>query len=79
VKGFAEMERRESEILEFKKSTTQLKEAVISLCAMLKKHRKGIVYFGIKDDGSVCGQEIGKKTTSDITILYSKPLMVRGF
>lgn len=61
------MERRESEILEFKKSTTQLKEAVISLCAMLNKHRKGIVYFGIKDDGSICGQLIGKKTTSDIS------------
>ena len=55
------MERRESEILEFKKSTTQLKEAVISLCAMLNKHRKGIVYFGIKDDGSICGQLIGEK------------------
>lgn len=61
------MERRESEIVEFKKSTTQLKEAVISLCAMLNKHEGGTVYFGIKDDGSVCGQELGKKTTSDIS------------
>ena len=61
------METRESETIEFKKSTTQLKEAVISICAMLNKHEKGTVYFGIKDDGSVCGQEIGKKTTSDIS------------
>ena len=61
------MANRESEILEFKKSTTQLKEAVISLCAMLNKHEKGTVIFGIKDDGSFCGQEIGKKTTSDIS------------
>ncbi len=59
--------RRETETLEFKKTTTQLKEAVISVCAMLNKHEEGIVYFGIKDDGSVCGQEIGKKTTSDIS------------
>ncbi|MEE8836469.1 MAG: RNA-binding domain-containing protein [Eubacteriales bacterium] len=58
---------RESEILEYKKSTAQLKEAVISLCAMLNKHKKGAVYFGIKDDGVVCGQNIGKKTTSDIS------------
>lgn len=58
---------RESEILEFKKSTAQLKEAVISLCAMLNKQNKGIVYFGIKDDGSVCGQVIGRKTASDIS------------
>lgn len=61
------METRESETLEFKKSTVQLKEAVISICAMLNKHEKGTVYFGIKDDGSVCGQEVGKKTTSDIS------------
>ncbi len=62
-----EMKKRESEILEYKKSTAQLKEAVISLCAMLNKHNKGTVYFGIKDDGTVCGQDIGKKTTSDIS------------
>ncbi|MCR4652899.1 MAG: putative DNA binding domain-containing protein [Eubacterium sp.] len=61
------METRESEILEFKKSTAQLKEAVISLCAMLNKHNKGVVYFGIKDDGTVCGQLIGKRTTADIS------------
>lgn len=34
---------------------------------MLNKHNKGTVYFGIKDDGTVCGQAIGKKTTSDIS------------
>lgn len=62
-----EMKKRESEILEYKKSTAQLKEAVISLCAMLNKHNKGTVYFGIKDDGTVCGQAIGKKITSDIS------------
>ena len=61
------MDLRESETLEFKKSTAQLKEGVISLCAMLNKHTKGCVIFGIKDDGSICGQEIGKKTTSDIS------------
>ena len=59
--------RRESETLEFKKTTTQLKEAVISICAMLNKHNKGIVYFGIIDDGTVCGQDIGKKTSSDVS------------
>lgn len=61
------MEVRESETVEFKKSTMQLKEAVISISAMLNKHEKGTVYFGIKDDGSICGQVIGRKTTSDIS------------
>lgn len=61
------MNRRETETCEFKKSTAQLKEAVISACAMLNKHGKGTVFFGIKDDGTVCGQQIGKKTTADIS------------
>lgn len=61
------MKFRESETLEFKKTTVQLKEAVISICAMLNKHNVGTVYFGIKDDGSVFGQDIGKKTLSDIS------------
>ena len=56
------METRESETIEFKRSTAQLKEGVISICAMLNKHHQGKVYFGVKDDGSVCGHEIGKKT-----------------
>ena len=61
------METRESETIEFKRSTAQLKEGVISICAMLNKHHQGKVYFGVKDDGSVCGHEIGKKTLSDIS------------
>lgn len=75
----AQMIERESETLEYKKSTSQLKEAVISLCAMLNKHNKGVVFFGIKDDGTVCGQDIGKKTASDISheIRYNlKPIPI---
>ncbi|MFK3576680.1 putative DNA binding domain-containing protein [Bifidobacterium thermacidophilum] len=58
---------RESETVEFKKTTSQLKEGIISLCAMLNKHGRGIVYFGVKDDGSIVGQDVGKKTTADIS------------
>ncbi len=71
------MERRESETVEFKKTTAQLKEGIISLCAMLNKHEHGVVYFGIKDDGSIADLTIGKKTTSDISHEirnYLKPL-----
>jgi ATP-dependent DNA helicase RecG len=57
----------ENETVEFKKSTSELKEAVISLGAMLNKHNKGTVYFGISDDGSVLGQQIGKSTLKDIS------------
>lgn len=61
------MKFTENEIVELKKSTSELKEAIISLGAMLNKHSKGMVYFGIKDDGSVLGQQIGKSTLHDIS------------
>ena len=58
---------RESETVEFKKSTSELKEAVISIVSILNKHGKGELYFGIKDDGTVLGQITGKDTIKDIT------------
>ena len=39
------LSEHETETLEFKKSTGEMKEAVVSLVAMLNKHRKGTVYF----------------------------------
>lgn len=61
------MENRESEVLEFKKSTSELREGIISLCSMLNKNKYGTLYFGIKNDGEVVGQQIGTNTTSDIS------------
>ena len=61
------MKRRETETLEFKKSTSELKEGVISLGSMLNKHQNGILYFGVKNDGTVVGQQIGASTTSDVS------------
>ena len=57
----------ESETLEFKKSTSELKEGVISIAAILNKHQKGTLYLGIKNDGTVIGQEISEKTLRDIS------------
>ena len=62
------MEKRESELIEFKKSTSELKQGVISLSSMLNKHGKGTVYFGVLNDGSINGQQIGKDTTHDISV-----------
>ncbi len=61
------MERRETETLEFKKSTSELKEGVISLSSMLNKKQNGVLYFGVKNDGTVVGQQIGASTTSDVS------------
>ena len=58
---------KENETIELKKSLSQLKEGVISLSSMLNKSNKGIVYFGINDDGLVVGLNVGKKTIADVT------------
>src|SRR3989338_11425604 len=58
---------RENEYIELKKSTSELKEAIISIVAILNKHRKGELYFGINNDGSVIGQEVSEKTLRDIS------------
>ncbi|MDY4989400.1 MAG: ATP-binding protein [Ellagibacter isourolithinifaciens] len=45
----------ESETVEFKKSTGEHKEALQAISAMLNKHGRGELYFGVKDDGNVIG------------------------
>jgi len=58
---------KESEILEFKKTTAELKEGVISMAAILNKHGGGELYFGIRNDGVVLGQMVSEKTLRDIS------------
>ena len=57
----------ESETIELKKSTTQLKEGIISIAAILNKHEVGKVYFGVKDDGTIIGMDINEKTIRDVS------------
>jgi len=61
------MKYKESETIELKKSTSELKEAIISMSAILNKHKRGELYFGIRDDGRVVGQDAGKRTLRDIS------------
>ena len=53
---------KESELIEFKKSTSESKEGIISIASILNKHKKGTLYFGVKDNGDVVGQDIGNDT-----------------
>ena len=46
---------KENETIEFKKSTSELKQGINSIIAILNKHGKGILYFWVKDNGDVCG------------------------
>ena len=57
----------ESEFIELKKSTSELKEAIISIVAMLNKHGAGELYFGIRNDGTALGQDVSDKTLRSIS------------
>ncbi|MEA1895955.1 MAG: ATP-binding protein [Euryarchaeota archaeon] len=57
---------KETETPELNKSTSESKEAIISIAAILNKHREGELYFGIGNDGSVMGPDIGEQTIRDV-------------
>lgn len=57
----------EDETLEFKKTTGELNEAMNSISAMLNKHGKGTIYFGILPNGNVCGQMVNDSTLRDVS------------
>ncbi len=61
------MKFTENEYTELKKSTGELKEGIISIAAILNKHGKGILYFGIKNDGTLLGHDIGENTLRKIS------------
>ncbi len=56
----------ESETVEFKKSTGEHKEALQTIGAMLNKHGRGELYFGVKDNGKVIGQDVTDATIRQI-------------
>ena len=57
----------ETEQVEFKKSTGELKEGIISIVSILNKHERGDLYFGVKNNGDVIGQEISDTTMRDVS------------
>ncbi|NDO48428.1 winged helix-turn-helix transcriptional regulator [Lachnospiraceae bacterium MD335] len=57
----------ETELIEFKKTTGELKEGIVSLASMLNKNGKGTLYFGVRNDGEVLGQQIGDRTLREIS------------
>ena len=59
--------RREDEWNEFKKTTGELNEAMISISAMLNKHQSGKVYFGLKNDGTPFPFTINDSTLRDVS------------
>lgn len=60
---------KESETLEFKKTTGELKEGMVSIAAILNKHGVGTLYFGVKPNGDAVGQEVSESSLRDVSRL----------
>ncbi len=65
---------KESEILEFKKSTAELDKAVCNIASMLNKHGYGTLYFGVLPDGEVKRQPISQDTLNDVAKKISEAI-----
>lgn len=62
----------ENEVIEFKKTTGELKEGIISIVSILNKHQSGKLYFGIKDNGEIVGQDVSSKTIREVSKIISE-------
>ncbi|MBR3154616.1 MAG: putative DNA binding domain-containing protein [Lachnospiraceae bacterium] len=58
---------REDEYTEYKKTTGELNEAMVSISSILNKHRQGKVYFGLKNDGTPVRFTITDSTLRDVS------------
>ena len=66
------MPNDENEELEYKETTGEIKEAVASLVAMLNKSKKCTLYFGVKNNKKIIGQQMGINTIRDVTRAISE-------
>lgn len=67
----------ESETVEFKLTTGEKNEAMEAIAAILNKHCRGTVYFGVDDSGFVRGQQISDSTKKDISRIISDSIEPR--
>lgn len=58
---------REDEYTEFKKTTGELNEAMVSISSILNKHRRGKIFFGLKNDGTPFKFTITDSTVRDVS------------
>lgn len=58
---------KENEAVEFKESTSELKEGIKSIASMLNKNKHATLYFGVNNQGEGVGQQIGERTLRDIS------------
>lgn len=70
---------KETETIEYKKSSSELKEGIVSAVAMLNKHNRGELYFGVRNDGLAVGQDVSEKTLRDISQAISNHIEPQVF
>jgi ATP-dependent DNA helicase RecG len=57
----------ENEMIEFKKSVSELKEGIISIVSILNKHGKGKLIMGVDGKGKSTNQQINESTLRNIS------------
>lgn len=57
----------ESETLEFKKTTGEIKAAIVSISSILNKHGVGTIFFGVKPNGDIVGQDVTESSLRDVS------------
>ncbi|MHB2153650.1 RNA-binding domain-containing protein [Calditrichota bacterium GD2] len=70
---------KESETVELKRSTSSLKQALISISAILNKHGGGELYFGVENSGQVGGQQVTESTLRQISQKISEGIEPKIF
>lgn len=50
-----------------KKTTGEMKEAMVSISSILNKHGIGTLYFGVKPSGDVIGQDVSESSLRDVS------------
>ena len=71
---------KESETVEHKRSTSELREIMTSVASMLNKHGCGTLYFGVRpSDGEVVGQDVSEKTLRDISQAFTNRIEPRVY
>jgi predicted HTH transcriptional regulator len=58
------IQQGEGQQIEFKASFSESREAIETLCAFTHADG-GTVFFGVRDDGTIVGVQLGKKTLED--------------
>ncbi|MBO7726697.1 MAG: putative DNA binding domain-containing protein [Thermoguttaceae bacterium] len=58
---------KETETLEYKKTTGEMNGAMISIASILNKHGVGTLYFGVKPNGEAVGQDVSESSLRSVS------------